>query len=107
LDLGEQGMSPELADETTHALAAATSFQAVGGWGLPESALEVAVGESVDQVFAGEDRVEQVGVGAGDGVEARVASTVEGAWVAEGIELGGGGGSGSGSERRDSGPTGG
>ena len=69
LDLGQEGMSSELSDEAADALTAATGFFEVGGWGVPDLCLEVVVGETVDEVCAGEDSLKEVGVDASDGVE--------------------------------------
>jgi hypothetical protein len=70
LDLGEEGMSPEFADQAADALTATTGFLGICGCGAPEQRLQVVVGETVDEVSAGEDSLEEVGVGTCHGVEA-------------------------------------
>jgi hypothetical protein len=70
LDFGQEGVATELADETADATTTATGIVGDGGRGGPELFLEVLVGETVDEVSAGEDRLEEVGVRASDGVEA-------------------------------------
>jgi hypothetical protein len=69
LDLGEQGMASELTDEAANALAAPARFLSIGGLGVPEPRLEVVVGQTVDEVRAGEHSLKGVCVGASDGVE--------------------------------------
>jgi len=87
LDLGDKGMAPELSDEAADALAATTAFLEVEGWGGPEEGLEVVVGETVDEVCAREDGLEEVDVGASYGVETRELLTTLEARTAEGVEL--------------------
>lgn len=76
LDLGEEGMAAKLAYQATDASTPAMCFVRVGWWGGPELALKVAVGETVDEMGAGEDSLEEVGVGACDGVETSELLTV-------------------------------
>ena len=90
-DLGEDGVSSELADEAADALATAAGIEGVCRGRGPQLALEVAVGETADEVCAGEDGLEELGVGARDGVEAGVVPAVVEVGATKRVELGDGG----------------
>ena len=68
-DLGQERMSAELSNETRDTSTATTGLPGVGGRRGPELILEVTVAESIDEVAAGQDGLEELAVGLGDGVE--------------------------------------
>jgi len=76
-------VSAELADEAADASASGPRLSGVCRRGGPELLLEVTVAESINEVAAGQDGVEQLGVLAGDGVETREALTKLDARAAE------------------------
>jgi hypothetical protein len=87
LDFGQEAVGAKLSDQATDASATAMGFFGVGRWGAPELALKVVVGESVDEMGAGDDGLEEVGVCARDGVETGEVLTVLDTRTAEGVEL--------------------
>jgi predicted deacylase len=69
-DLGEESVPAELVDDARCASAATTGLLGVGGRRGPQLILEVTVAESIDEMAARQDGLEQAAVGLGDGVEA-------------------------------------
>jgi hypothetical protein len=69
-------VTTELANQTADAPATAPRLYGVAWWSTPELALKVAVGETVDQMSAREDGLEQISVGARDWAKAGVGVTI-------------------------------
>ena len=68
-DLGQESMPAQLPDEATDASTTGAGLSGIGGRGGPELVLQVTVAESIDEVVARQDGLEQSAVGLGDGIE--------------------------------------
>ena len=81
-------MPPELGDQTRGAHAAPLGVLRRAGWGGVEPALEVAVAQTRDRVFAREDGLEELAVRVGDGIEPGDAAALVAMALAEAVERG-------------------